>query len=753
MRIALTFPECSRRGGLERFVLETANGLAARGHQVHLLACRWDAKHLDPRVQTHAVRPGFGPAPLPAISFALRSRRLLRALAVDVHGVFGVYCPPGGVFWAGSVHRAWLRISQSQRRFWGRLRQRLNPFHPVICAFERYYIGGHRYRKLIAYTPAMKSDLMEIYGAAPHDIEILGGGFSPTEFNIQRRRDDRQRLRSELGYGPDQKIILFVANELHRKGLGTLLEAMALAGRHSEHLLVVGRASPAGFSLRIEELKLSDRVHFVGPSDDVAGLYAAADLFALPTQYEAWGLVIVEALACGLPVLTSRLAGAAVVVQEGRTGLLLDSPTDAKETAAKIRRLLDGEHADAETIAQSVAQQAWPKILDRYEAILQQCADAPAPGGVMLLTDADVFAGTEQHILTLASALRQKHIDACIGCPQPSPLADRASAAGIPVIAIPKRGLIDWRAAAAIRRLVKSGQIKIVHAHNGRTNLAAAIGLTGLKSGRLVVTQHFLQPAHTKRRGLAGFAGRLLHHWLNRRTDKTIAISQAVADSMHLRQETSADRISVVHNGLSKPAADRVKPGETIRAELAIDPAAPFIVCAARLEPEKDVASLILAMQRLLEDFPAARCVIAGRGSLQESLARQITDLRLGQHVRLLGFHADVISLMAAANVVALPSVAEPFGLVLLEAMSVGRPVVATRAGGPLEIVADGASGLLVPPSDPPALAAALARLIANPAEAEMMGRAARARFEQLFTDEHMADAIADIYRELVQEC
>jgi glycosyltransferase involved in cell wall biosynthesis len=377
--------------------------------------------------------------------------------------------------------------------------------------------------------------------------------------------------------------------------------------------------------------------------------------------------------------------------------------------------------------------------------------ESTAPARVLLLTDADVFAGTEQHILMLACALRRKQIDVFIGCPQPSPLADRASTAGIAVIALPKRGRVDWRAAGTIRRLVKSGRIKIVHAHNGRTTLAAAIALRGLKSARLVVTQHFLAPAHTKRRGVAGVVSRILHDWLNHRTNKTIAISQAVADSMRDRGEFAPSAVTVVHNGLPKPALDHLKPAATVRAELAIDPAAPLIVCAARLEPEKDVASLIAAMPRLLHDFPAARCVIAGRGSLQESLAQQITDLHLDQQVRLLGFHSDVLSLMAAADVVVMPSLAEPFGLVLLEAMSLGRPVVATRAGGPLEIVADGVTGLLIPPADPPALSAALARLIANPAEARAMGQAARDRFEQLFTDEHMAGAIADLYRELVK--
>jgi UDP-glucose:(heptosyl)LPS alpha-1,3-glucosyltransferase len=127
---------------------------------------------------------------------------------------------------------------------------------------------------------------------------------------------------------------------------------------------------------------MSARVHFTGPSGGVAPFYAAADVFALPTQYEAWGLVIVEALACGLPVVTSRLAGAAVAVREGETGRLLDDPRDSGEIAAALRSLLDGRHAPPEQICESVASYKWSRILVRYEESLASIANlkkAPAP--------------------------------------------------------------------------------------------------------------------------------------------------------------------------------------------------------------------------------------------------------------------------------------------------------------------------------------------------------------------------------------
>jgi UDP-glucose:(heptosyl)LPS alpha-1,3-glucosyltransferase len=374
MKIAVFFPNCHRRGGIERIVLETANYLAGRGHEVHLAACRWDAAVLDRRVIVHPIAPGRGLAPLPAIAFARRSRREAKAMSADVTAVFGVYCPPGAVFWAGSVHRAWIQTSRSQRNLWGRLRQRLNPFHPVMLAFERYYLGGRRYKKLIAYTPQVKADFMRYYAVPEADVAVIPCGYAPAEFNLDRREQLRHPTREKLGFAPTDKVIVFVANELHRKGFATLLRAWANIQKPNERLLVVGRASPAAFVAEIAALGLTNRVHFAGSADDVAQYYSAADVFALPTQYEPWGLVIVEALACGLPVLTSRLAGAASAVIEGKTGLLLDEPTDVCETAAKLRRLLDGEHDDAPAIAASVAHLTWPSVLGRFEQVLADCA-------------------------------------------------------------------------------------------------------------------------------------------------------------------------------------------------------------------------------------------------------------------------------------------------------------------------------------------------------------------------------------------
>jgi UDP-glucose:(heptosyl)LPS alpha-1,3-glucosyltransferase len=321
----------------------------------------------------------LGPASFKLFGFSRDSRKALAGISpgVDVLGSFGVESPPDGVLWVTSVHKAWLEISQAQRCFRGRLRQHLNPFHLSVLVLERYHFAGRRYRKLIALTDQVKSDLQRLYGVPAGDVEVIPNGFALSEFNIDRTTQVRPTVRQRLGFRESDFVVIFAANELDRKGFEPLLTGMARLDDPNMHLLAVGRLNARRYADRIAELGLSDRVTFTGPTNDVAEYYAAADAFALPTQYEAWGLVIVEAMACGLPVITSRLAGAAVSVVEGRSGYLLNDPGNVEEIAEKLRLVREGRCADANWISTSVGAYEWSQVLLKYERVLyESCLSA-----------------------------------------------------------------------------------------------------------------------------------------------------------------------------------------------------------------------------------------------------------------------------------------------------------------------------------------------------------------------------------------
>ncbi len=364
---------------------------------------------------------------------------------------------------------------------------------------------------------------------------------------------------------------------------------------------------------------------------------------------------------------------------------------------------------------------------------------------VLLLSDADVFAGTERHMFDLACGLRDEGVEASIGSPSPSVLKDRAESAGLQHVAVQKNGLIDRPAISLLSGLLRSGTVDLVHAHNGRTMLSAAIAVTLARKGCAVATQHFLEPDHAGRRGPKAVIYHAAHGWVSRRLSCYIAISEAVRDAMLKRHEAPPDRIHVVQNGMPPIDATALSTPAEARRFFNVPEDNLLIVCAARLEKEKDIGTLIAAVSEVKTTFPNISCLIAGTGSLEEELTAEIERRSLEQTVRLLGFRNDVLSLIGACDLFVLPSLAEPFGLVLLEAMALRKPVIATNAGGPREIVVDGETGLLTPPANASAMAAAIRTLISDRGSIESMGARGYDRFQESFTSKRMSERMLTV--------
>ncbi len=151
------------------------------------------------------------------------------------------------------------------------------------------------------------------------------------------------------------------------------------------------------------------------------------------------------------------------------------------------------------------------------------------------------------------------------------------------------------------------------------------------------------------------------------------------------------------------------------------------------------------------KSLPGAVCAIVGNGSEMELLKGLVAELTLDGVVKIVGFKEDAHSWIHASDVFVLPSLAEPFGLVLLEAMALGRPVIATNAGGPKEIVVDGQTGLLVPPRNPELLATAMVRILSDEQERTAMGQNARKRYLEHFTAERMARETIQVYKRALE--
>jgi glycosyltransferase involved in cell wall biosynthesis len=295
------------------------------------------------------------------------------------------------------------------------------------------------------------------------------------------------------------------------------------------------------------------------------------------------------------------------------------------------------------------------------------------------------------------------------------------------------------RAGTDAGRCARARGADLLHGHGLRfAPLWAAASLAARRP--LVVTLHNLVPPDLPLAARAALRAALLC------ARQIIAVSAAVARSA--RTVAPAGRVAVVRSGVDVAAFAPGTPDEraAARAALGLAGCQPAVLCVARLSPEKNVGGFLEAAAIAARRAPGARFLVAGGGPLGPTLRYQIECLDLSGQARLLGRRDDVPRLLAAVDVLCLPSREEGLGLAVLEAMAAGLPVVATNVGGVPEVVAAGETGLLVPPGDPAALAAALAALLTAPDRARAMGAAGRARAAERFTLRHMVAATHAVY-------
>ncbi|HEY0583876.1 MAG TPA: glycosyltransferase, partial [Chloroflexota bacterium] len=361
------------------------------------------------------------------------------------------------------------------------------------------------------------------------------------------------------------------------------------------------------------------------------------------------------------------------------------------------------------------------------EAVLaeqDELAPAARPIRVLQLITSLDRGGAENHLLALLThADRQAfEIETAVLAGE-GELVPVFRQAGIPVHLLHAGSRLDPRALNRLVAILREGNFDIVHSHLFRADIYAGLAVARLRERRplLVSTRHnddrfFLNP----------FVG-IVHYVVSARQDLIIAISDHIARFTVARGVRHPARVRRVYHGIEPPLERALeREGQRIRRELGIDSDAFLVGNVGRLAPQKGQRHLIAAMPLLLERVPGAHAIIAGGGDLEDYFRDLARELGVADRVHVLGPRRDVPALMHAMDVFAMPSIWEGFGLVLLEAMAAGRPIVASRVATIPEVVLDGQTGLLVPAGDSLALAEALAQLADQPALAARMGEAGR---------------------------
>lgn len=322
----------------------------------------------------------------------------------------------------------------------------------------------------------------------------------------------------------------------------------------------------------------------------------------------------------------------------------------------------------------------------------------------------------------------------------------RRAAEGLELIPIAPRTEMDLTAAWRFARVLKRLKPDVIHAHDPHGVAMASLALS-LTAGS--TKERPLPPLVASRRVDFHLKGNSFSRWKYRQVDCFIAASEAIRQ-MLIADGVPADRTVTVHEGID---VDHVitTPPVNVHEAFWLPHHAPVVGNVAALVPHKGQRYLIDAAHLVVQEIPDARFIILGDGELREHLERQVREHHLEKHVLLPGFRTDVLGCIKGFDVFVMSSVTEGLGTSLLDAMACARPIVATHAGGIPEIVEDGVNGLLVPPRDAHALAAAIVRALRDQPLRERLGKAGFDRVRDRFTVERMVAATAAVYQEIAQ--
>ena len=335
------------------------------------------------------------------------------------------------------------------------------------------------------------------------------------------------------------------------------------------------------------------------------------------------------------------------------------------------------------------------------------------------------WRGGERQVLELMRRQRARGDEPHLVAPRESELLGRAVSEGFPGHAVAMRGAWDLPSVLDLAGLNRRLRPDVVHWHAARAHALGAMAALLSPVPARVLTRRMELPV----RGSLG--SRLLY---GLRRDATIAISDGVRDAL-ARSGLDPARIWVVRSGIDLAPYAAPFDRAQVRARFGIRERDFLVLQVAALTAEKSQRDLLAAARIVLDAKPEALVWIAGDGALREELERQHQELGLGDRVRLLGFRDDVPDLLRAADLFCVSSYHEGMGTATLDAMAAGLPVVATRVGGIPEVVEDRATGLLVPPHDPGAMAGAILGLAADVARRGAMGERAKERVRAFSAD------------------
>jgi glycosyltransferase involved in cell wall biosynthesis len=756
LKVVQLVPELDE-GGVEGETLDLAIYLAKNGHESIVISSGGRlVDNLEKAGCRHLCWPHIGEKSIRCLQYISKLRKFFKQEDVDI-----VHLRSRLPAWLGYL--AWKTLDIDERP------SLVTTFHGFysVNAYSAIMTKGER---VAAVSETIKQHITENYRIDDRKIQLIHGGFDTNEFSAANVDPQRvEILRKKWLSTTDKKtpIVILPGRLSHWKGQDVLIDAVATLPDIQFIALLIGDTEENPSYTRklrekIKHLGLENKVLLVGHCSDMPAAILLADVVvsASSTQPEAFGKVAIEAMAMGKPIIATSHGGSLETVLPGETGWLVP-PLNSDKMAAVIREALEdpskakrlGERGEQWAHEQFNATAMCEKTVDLYLELYtekQQRQSGQKMTVMQLLPELNA-GGVERGTLEMGRYLVQ-HGHRSFVVSGGGRLVSQLEEDGSTHITrkIGSKSPFALLQILPMRRLIRRNQVDVLHL---RSRMPAWIGYIAWKTipkqkrPLLITTFHGFYSVNSyseimsKGDGVIAVSESIRKHILEKyqRTKNVKLIFRGVDDEVFDPKNVSSERIEKLYEtwGISRHPPVLMLPGRLTRLkgqEL-------FLQSLLRVRATNYQAVLVGA----IEDNPGYTA------ELQDFINKN----KLSGRVRLVGYCNDMPAAFLIADIVLSASSLEPeaFGRTTVEAMAMGKPVIATAHGGSLETVADGETGWLIPPSDPLALAEAIDQALAMAQEdLKAMGNNGRQRVTQNFTALTMCKNTVSFYHDLLQE-
>lgn len=361
MKIAFIKRHFSYYGGAERYLNRLLEALKNKAKEIHIFANNWTA---DKDLIFHKV---------PILSFGsfLKAYTFNRNLKINLREFDCVISFERTlnqhIYRAGEgCHIRWLQIRSIYEPFWKRYSFKLNPLHKYYLMVEKQIFKETPL--IIANSKMIKNEIVHYYGIPPSKIKVIYNGIDTLRFLPSNGKEIKKSI---LNPCPKGKIILFVGSGFERKGLINLLKALSLLKNEKFLLFVIGKGNIKKYREISKVLGILDKIHFYSTTKEIEKFYAVADIFVLPTLYDPFSNATLEAMASGLPVITTVNNGASELIEEGKEGFIIQNPLNYREITEKIEFALK----EKEKMGECARKKAEQFTIERAARDFFQCIE------------------------------------------------------------------------------------------------------------------------------------------------------------------------------------------------------------------------------------------------------------------------------------------------------------------------------------------------------------------------------------------